>query len=107
MNGGYWTPFTSWKVRDSGISVYPTVNQPIVGSWTALDAIPVSKSCRVMKLLDLRAFELKSTVHDAFDHVWDSLIRIDAETQKIVISETLEGIWHSAGNLMRLLTSFR
>ncbi|KAI6089586.1 hypothetical protein F4821DRAFT_231361 [Hypoxylon rubiginosum] len=59
-------------------------------SWTALDAIPVSKSCRVMKLLDLRAFELKSTVHDAFDHVWDSLIRIDAETQKIVISETLE-----------------
>ncbi|KAI1759855.1 hypothetical protein GGR53DRAFT_526796 [Hypoxylon sp. FL1150] len=59
-------------------------------SWKALDEIPVSKSCRVMKLLDLRAFELKSTVHDAFDRVWGSLIRVDADNQKIVILESHE-----------------
>ncbi|KAI0166757.1 hypothetical protein GGR52DRAFT_555418 [Hypoxylon sp. FL1284] len=57
-------------------------------SWAALDAIPVSKSCRVMKLLDLRAFELKSAVHDVFDHVWDSLIQIDTENQKIGIFQS-------------------
>ncbi|KAJ3578154.1 hypothetical protein NPX13_g2408 [Xylaria arbuscula] len=38
-------------------------------SWVALDKISISKSCRVMKLLDIRAFELKSSVHDVFDHV--------------------------------------
>ncbi|KAI1776449.1 hypothetical protein F4818DRAFT_414137 [Hypoxylon cercidicola] len=59
-------------------------------SWAALDAIPVSKSCRVMKLLDMRAFELKSSAHDAFDHVWNSLIQVDTEAQKIAIFERRE-----------------
>ncbi|XXG99875.1 hypothetical protein Hte_006216 [Hypoxylon texense] len=59
-------------------------------SWAALDAIPVSKSCRVMKLLDLRAFELKSASHDAFDRVWNSLIQVDTENQKIAIFESRE-----------------
>ncbi|KAI1415337.1 hypothetical protein F5Y13DRAFT_178306 [Hypoxylon sp. FL1857] len=57
-------------------------------SWTALDAIPVSKSSRVMKLLDLRAFELKSAVHDVFDRVWDSLIRVDTENGKVAVFHT-------------------
>ncbi|KAI0834607.1 Centromere/kinetochore Zw10-domain-containing protein [Hypoxylon sp. FL0890] len=59
-------------------------------SWTALDAIPVSKSCRVMKLLDLRAFELKSAVHDVFDRVWDSLIQVDTENGKVAVFQTRE-----------------
>ncbi|KAI1458462.1 Centromere/kinetochore Zw10-domain-containing protein [Annulohypoxylon moriforme] len=54
-------------------------------SWTALDAIPVSKSCRVMKLLDLRAFELKSAVHDVFDRVWNSLVHVDTENRKVTV----------------------
>ncbi|KAI1305742.1 hypothetical protein F5Y03DRAFT_150497 [Xylaria venustula] len=54
-------------------------------SWTALDAISVSKSCRIMKLLDIRAFELKSAVHDVFDHVWSSLVRVDASSSQITI----------------------
>ena len=60
-------------------------------SWTALDEIPVGKSCRVMKLLDLRAFELKSDVHDVFDHVWKSLVEVDVDKQQISISETRDG----------------
>ncbi|KAI1468589.1 uncharacterized protein F4812DRAFT_427416 [Daldinia caldariorum] len=54
-------------------------------SWSALDAISVGKSCRVMKLLDMRAFELKSTIHDVFDRVWDSLVRVDRENAKIAV----------------------
>ncbi|KAI1214773.1 uncharacterized protein F4807DRAFT_404484 [Annulohypoxylon truncatum] len=54
-------------------------------SWTALDAIPVSKSCRVMKLLDMRAFELKSAVHDVFDRVWNSLVHIDTENRLVTV----------------------
>ncbi|KAI1496795.1 hypothetical protein F5X99DRAFT_421857 [Biscogniauxia marginata] len=59
-------------------------------SWIALDEIPVSKSCRVMKLLDMRAFELKSAVHDVFDHVWNSLVQVDAEAAKVTVFENRE-----------------
>ncbi|KAI0023671.1 hypothetical protein F4780DRAFT_60906 [Xylariomycetidae sp. FL0641] len=54
-------------------------------SWSAMDAIPVSKSCRIMRLLDIRAFELKSAVHDVFDHVWNSLVQVDPENGKLAI----------------------
>lgn len=60
-------------------------------SWSAIDEIPASKSCRVMRLLDMRAFELKSAVHDVFDHVWKSLVRVDAENGQIDIREKLDG----------------
>ncbi|CAJ2507607.1 Uu.00g087930.m01.CDS01 [Anthostomella pinea] len=59
-------------------------------SWAALDGIPVSKSCRVMKLLDIRAFELKSAVHDVFDHIWNSLVQIDTEAGKVTVFEGRE-----------------
>ncbi|KAI1376634.1 hypothetical protein F4677DRAFT_419099 [Hypoxylon crocopeplum] len=59
-------------------------------SWSALDAIPVSKSCRVMKLLDLRAFELKSAVHDVLDHVWASLVCIDEENGRVAVFNSRE-----------------
>lgn len=60
-------------------------------SWIALDGVPVSKSCWVMKLLDMRAFELKSAVHDVLDHVWNSLIRIDTLTSQIAVLNSREG----------------
>ncbi|KAK5630994.1 hypothetical protein RRF57_006709 [Xylaria bambusicola] len=54
-------------------------------SWVALDGISVSKSCRVMKLLDIRAFELKSSVHEALDHIWNSLVQIDTSTSQVAV----------------------
>ncbi|KAI0119293.1 hypothetical protein F4814DRAFT_411447 [Daldinia grandis] len=60
-------------------------------SWSGLDVIPVGKSCRVMKLLDMRAFELKSTIHDVFDRVWDSLIQVDQTNRKIAVFQSHEG----------------
>ncbi|OLN86977.1 Centromere/kinetochore protein zw10-like protein [Colletotrichum chlorophyti] len=61
-------------------------------SWAELDAVPVNKkSCRVMRLLDLRAFELKSNIHDVFDHVWASLVHADAQAGSLSIYEKLDG----------------
>ncbi|KAJ4419027.1 ribosome biogenesis protein ytm1 [Neurospora sp. IMI 360204] len=57
-------------------------------SWKELDAVPVNKSCRAIKLLDIRAFELKSDVHQVFDHVWNTLIHVDIEGHKVSISDT-------------------
>ncbi|TDZ68343.1 Centromere/kinetochore protein zw10-like protein [Colletotrichum trifolii] len=61
-------------------------------SWAELDAVPMNKkTCRVMRLLDLRAFELKSSVHDVFDHVWASLVHTDTQAGSLTIHEKLDG----------------
>jgi centromere/kinetochore protein ZW10 len=60
-------------------------------SWTALDDVGVSKTTRVMKLLDLRAFELKSDIHQVFDHVWKTLVQIDTDSGQVAIYKTREG----------------
>ena len=72
------------------------------GSWKELDVVPVNKSCRAIKLLDIRAFELKSDVHQVFDHVWNALIHVDIEGHKLSISDTRQGkpkvfalCWHT------------
>lgn len=57
-------------------------------SWAELDQVGVSRSCRVMKLLDLRTFELKSAVHDVFDHVWKALLYVDIDARRIVICDS-------------------
>ncbi|KAK3900957.1 Centromere/kinetochore protein zw10 [Staphylotrichum tortipilum] len=59
-------------------------------SWTELDKISVSRSCRAIRLLDIRAFELKSDVHQVFDHVWNALINVDIKNQRVSISSTRE-----------------
>ncbi|KAL1882993.1 hypothetical protein VTK73DRAFT_515 [Phialemonium thermophilum] len=59
-------------------------------SWSQLDAIPVSKSCKAVKLLGIRAFELKDDVHQVFDHVWNSLVYVDQQSGRIFLSTTRE-----------------
>lgn len=44
-----------------------------------------------MKLLDIRAFELKSAVHDVFDHVWGSLVQVDAPNSRVTVFKSREG----------------
>ncbi|KAK2019805.1 hypothetical protein LZ32DRAFT_573729 [Colletotrichum eremochloae] len=61
-------------------------------SWAELDAVPINKkACRVMRLLDMRAFELKSHVHEVFDHVWASLVHTDLEAGSLAIYNRLDG----------------
>jgi protein transport protein DSL1/ZW10 len=70
-----------WTVADAGAE-----------SWTELDNVPVSKkTCRVMRLLDVRAFELKSSVHDVFDHVWSALVHVNREAGKVSIYSRRDG----------------
>lgn len=59
-------------------------------SWAALDALPAGQGVRVRRLLDLRAFELKSNVHDVFDHVWKTLMKVDTAARTIYFSATTE-----------------
>ncbi|PTB69462.1 hypothetical protein BBK36DRAFT_1187199 [Trichoderma citrinoviride] len=74
-------------------------------SWKALDDVGISKTTRVMKLLDLRAFELKSDIHQVFNHVWKTLVQVDTESGKVAIynsrqaykevDERMEQLWHN------------
>ncbi|KAF4974492.1 hypothetical protein FZEAL_8608 [Fusarium zealandicum] len=59
-------------------------------SWEALDQVGVSRTCRVMKILDLRSFELKSSVHEVFDHIWKALIHVDIETRQIAVYDNVK-----------------
>lgn len=60
-------------------------------AWEALDALPVGKGVRAVRLLDLGAFELKNTVHEVFEHVWKALVHVDVEAASILIRETRDG----------------
>jgi protein transport protein DSL1/ZW10 len=44
-----------------------------------------------MKLLDLRAFELKSDVHEVLNSVWKDLVHVDIDAGKAVIHKVLDG----------------
>ncbi|EFX00019.1 centromere kinetochore protein [Grosmannia clavigera kw1407] len=76
-------------------------------SWTALDAMPVSKTCRAMRLLDLRAFELKSDVHKVFDHVWGALVHVDAENGTLTVLETRQDEPMSLSNAVIGLMAYK
>ncbi|KAF5021985.1 hypothetical protein F66182_5976 [Fusarium sp. NRRL 66182] len=58
-------------------------------SWEAIDQVGVSKTCRVMKLLDLQSFELKSAIHEVFNHIWKALVHTDIETRQVAVYNTV------------------
>ncbi|KAI1166293.1 hypothetical protein F5B18DRAFT_648729 [Nemania serpens] len=76
-------------------------------SWTALDSVPVSRSCRAMKLLDIRAFELKSAVHDVLDHVWSSLVQMDTVTSQLAVFNSREDEQMSLADAVIGLKAYR
>ncbi|KAI1113731.1 hypothetical protein F5Y14DRAFT_417082 [Nemania sp. NC0429] len=76
-------------------------------SWAVLDGVPVSKSCRAMKLLDIRAFELKSAVHDVLDYIWSSLVRIDTLTSQVAVFNSREDQQMSLADAVIGLKAYR
>jgi hypothetical protein len=72
----------------------------LLGSWKELDAVGMSRSCRAVRLLDVRAFELKSDVHEVFDKVWNVLVRVDVENHQVCIGNgsELQGRKHRVGS---------
>ncbi|KAJ2904312.1 hypothetical protein MKZ38_008371 [Zalerion maritima] len=52
-----------------------------------MDKVSVSRTCRAMKLLEVRIFELTDDVHAVFEKVWDKLVEVDREGHKITILE--------------------
>ncbi len=45
-----------------------------------------------MRLLDIRSFELKSSVHAVFDRIWKELIQVDMATGQVAIYSSLKGM---------------
>ncbi|PSS00836.1 hypothetical protein BD289DRAFT_402349 [Coniella lustricola] len=59
-------------------------------AWKALDALPVGLGIKALRLLDVRAIELKETVHNVFEQVWQGLIQVDAHQKRVSIQQTAE-----------------
>ncbi|CAN8096067.1 unnamed protein product [Discula destructiva] len=60
-------------------------------AWAQLDELPVGKGVRVVRVLDSRAFELKTTVHEVFEHVWKTLVHVDVDAKTVLVRQTSEG----------------
>lgn len=60
-------------------------------AWEALDALPVGKGVRAVRLLDVRAGELRHSVHEVFEHVWGALVCVDVEGRSVEVSRTKGG----------------
>ncbi|KAI6318702.1 hypothetical protein MCOR34_003468 [Pyricularia oryzae] len=60
-------------------------------SWAKLDSISNIGSTKAIKLLNVRAFELKSDIHQVFDHVWKSLVNLDETKSELSVRQTCEG----------------
>ncbi len=58
-----------------------------------MDEVGASKSCRVMRMLDTRAFELKSAAYEAFNQIWKSMVHADVESGKITIRDAAQGMF--------------
>lgn len=59
-------------------------------SWTALDTVGAARSARVIRLLDVRAFELKSAAYEVFNKTWKSMVNTDVDSSTITIRESSE-----------------
>lgn len=59
-------------------------------SRAALDTINAARSCRVMRLLDVRAFELKSSTYQVFNQIWKSMVNVDIDSCTITIRDKSE-----------------
>lgn len=44
-----------------------------------------------MRLLDIRAFELKSDIHEIFNSVWKKLAHVDMDASNMSIHDALTG----------------
>ncbi|TLS25772.1 hypothetical protein PpBr36_07026 [Pyricularia pennisetigena] len=60
-------------------------------SWAKLDSVSNIGSTKAIKLLNVRAFELKSDVHQVFDHVWNSLVHLDDTKNELSVQQTCDG----------------
>jgi protein transport protein DSL1/ZW10 len=58
-------------------------------AWNQMDALAVSKSCKAIRLLDIRAFELKTGVHSVLDGVWNALVHVDLELGSFTVNGSL------------------
>lgn len=81
--------------------------QTLAESWQALSAIPASKSTRVVRLLESRALELQTSIHEQFLHIWRALVHFDSDHGSLVINQTIEGEFMNLDQAIIVLQSYK
>lgn len=71
----------------SGVASMKLTGRGSLESWSAMDALPVGRTCRAVRLLDVRSFELKSGVHEVLNQVWKRLVQVDIDSGTIAIQD--------------------
>lgn len=90
--------------QESGSS---SVSLTAIDAWQALASIPGNKSTRVLTLLERRATELKTSIHEQFLHIWGALIYFDPDNGKLTINQTIEGEFMSLDQAVIVLQSYK
>lgn len=60
-------------------------------AWDVIYTIPANGRTRAIRLLDDRAFDLRASIHENFNAVWDALVHVEVDTGCITINNELEG----------------
>lgn len=90
--------FLEGTVCVSDVASMKLTGRVLLESWSAMDALPVGKTCRAVRLLDVRSFELKSGVHEVLDQVWKRLVQVDIDSGTISIQEGAGGKCYCRGS---------
>lgn len=62
-----------------------------IDAWEVLGKTPGHTSTRAMRLLSDRALELRQSIHEEFDIVWNALVNIDIADRTITIQDNQKG----------------
>ena len=68
--------------------------RPLTGStesWALIAKIPASRTAQVVRLLDAKCFDLREVANDLLRSIWENLIVVNHEDQKITINTELDG----------------
>jgi protein transport protein DSL1/ZW10 len=60
-------------------------------AWDVIYTVPANGRTRAIRLLDDRAFDLRASIHEDFNAVWDALVHVEVDTGCITIDNELEG----------------
>lgn len=62
-------------------------------AWDIIYQIPKNGRTRATKLLDERAWELRSSIHEGFVATWKVLVHADVDARSIIIKSDDKGRW--------------
>ena len=65
------------------------------GAWDIIYGLSGIGRTRAVRLLEERAFLLRSSIHENFNAVWNALAHVDVDSNSVTIRNCLEGMNYS------------